>query len=47
MTKGSPRLHIRIDCVALSQLRMIAESQGMTLSKFVREIIYAYLYLDI
>lgn len=41
--KGNPRLHVRIDSFALSELRMIAESQGMSLSAFIREIIYAYL----
>lgn len=41
--KGSPRIHVRVDSFALSELRMIAEGQGMTLSAFIREIIYAYL----
>lgn len=41
--KGRPRLIVRMDSFALSELRMIAESQGMTLSAFVREILYAYL----
>ena len=41
--KGRPRLIVRIDNFALSELRMLAEGQGMTLSAFVREILYSYL----
>ena len=41
--KGRPRLILRIDSFALSELRAIAEGQGMTLSAFIREILYAYL----
>ena len=41
--KGSPRIHVRIDSFALSELRMIARGQGMSLSAFIREILYAYL----
>ena len=41
--KGRPRLIVRMDSFALSELRRLAEGQGYTLSAFVREILYAYL----
>lgn len=41
--KGNPIIRIRIDAFALSEIKMLAESQGFTLSGFIREIIYAYL----
>ena len=41
--KGSPIIRIRIDAFALSEIKMLAKSQGFTLSGFIREIIYAYL----
>ena len=41
--KGRPRLIVRMDSFALSELRALAEGQGMTLSAFVREILYSYL----
>lgn len=41
--KGRPRLIVRMDSFAISELRMQAHAQGMTLSAYVREILYAYL----
>ena len=41
--KGRPRLIVRMDSYAISELRMQAHAQGMSLSEYVREILYAYL----
>ena len=43
MTKGNPRITVRLDDKTMSELRMQAEAVGETVSGFVRLIICAYL----
>ena len=38
-----PKISIRIDQDELSEIEMLAEAEGKTVSEFIREIIYAFL----
>lgn len=43
MSKGNPRISIRLDQESLSEITMQAEALGVSVSVFIRAIIYAYL----
>lgn len=45
MSKGNPRIVLRIDQKSLSELKQQANGQGITVSELIRDIIYAYLEL--
>lgn len=43
MTKGRPRISVRLEAADRTKLRMIAKAQNITVSELIRAIIYNYL----
>ena len=43
VSKGNPRINLRIDPASMSEIRMQAAAEGVSVPEFVRQIIYAWL----